>query len=130
MTEYLIRLGWPNRVLSPNSRKQRKHREVTEARQNAIQEGWAETMRMVAFIPPDAHLDITFYPPDARRRDLDNCLASIKPHLDGIAKATCLDDSGWTFTLRKGPIKKPGGVVVHVRHPQPVISVPLMGRIS
>lgn len=37
-------------------------------------------------------LKITFYPPCRRRRDLDNCLASIKGALDGIAQAWGVDD--------------------------------------
>lgn len=112
-TEYLIRLGWPARCLSPNSRTDR--RTATASRQAAKTEGWAEAMRARAVIPADAHMVIEFFPPKAGRRDLDNLLASIKPHLDGIAEAAGVDDAGWSFTLRKGPVVKNGAVLVHVR---------------
>jgi crossover junction endodeoxyribonuclease RusA len=35
---------------------------------------------------------VTFYPPDRRRRDLDNCLRSIKPYWDGMVDAGLLKD--------------------------------------
>lgn len=38
------------------------------------------------------HLTIIFYPPDNRRRDLDNCHAAIKSGLDGMASALGVDD--------------------------------------
>jgi crossover junction endodeoxyribonuclease RusA len=42
--------------------------------------------------PMQGHLKITFYPPDRRPRDLDNCLAAIKSGLDGIADAWGIND--------------------------------------
>lgn len=113
MPDYLIRLGWPNRALSPNARIDR--RSVTPARKAAKAEGWAEAKRVGATIPADAHLEITFYPPNRQRRDLDNLLASLKPHLDGIARAAGVDDEGWSFTVRKGEPVKGGAVLIHVR---------------
>ena len=128
MPDYLIRLGWPNRALSPNARVDR--RKATEPRKAAVTEGWAEAKRTGAKIPADAHLDITFYPPNNQRRDLDNLLASIKPHLDGIARAAGVDDAGWSFTIRKGDPVKGGSVVIHVRNDKPeAISVPVLGVI-
>jgi crossover junction endodeoxyribonuclease RusA len=134
MTDVLIRLSWPHKSLSPNARKDR--REATPHRKAARAEGWAEAKRIRADVPKDAHLEITFYPPDERKRDLDNLLASIKPHLDGIAEATCKDDGGWSFTLRKGPKVKGGAVVVHVRNDLnwrsigELVRVPIMGEIT
>lgn len=113
MPDYLIRLGWPNRALSPNARIDR--RSVTPARKAARTEGWAEAKRVGAKIPADAHIEVTFYPPNAQRRDLDNLLASMKPHLDGIAKASGVDDAGWSFTIRKGEPVKGGAVLIHIR---------------
>ncbi len=53
-------------------------------------------------VPECAHLDITFYPPDRRKRDLDNMLGAIKYGLDGIAKASGVDDYGWSLTISRG----------------------------
>jgi crossover junction endodeoxyribonuclease RusA len=50
------------------------------------------------------HADILFCAPDARRRDLDNLLASIKSALDGIADTIKIDDSKWQIAMRKDPI--------------------------
>lgn len=106
---FAVRLGWPARELSPNARVDR--RIATRARQTAKMEAWAEIKRIRAKITADAHIEIVFHPPDQRRRDLDNLLASLKPHLDGLALAADVDDSGWSFTIRKG-IPVAGGCVI------------------
>lgn len=114
MPDYLIRLGWPNRALSPNARIDR--RSQTAPRKAANVEGWAEAKRIGAKAEADAHIEVTFYPPNSQRRDLDNLLASIKPHLDGIARASGVDDAGWSFTIRKGATVKGGSVLIHIKN--------------
>lgn len=109
-----IRLGWPARCLSPNSRTDR--RATTGSRKAARNEGFYAAKQAGAVIAEDAHLTVEFFPPDRIARDLDNLLASIKPHLDGIARAAGVDDKGWSFTIRKGPVVRGGAVLVHV-HP-------------
>jgi crossover junction endodeoxyribonuclease RusA len=128
MRNYLIRLSWPHRDLSPNARKDR--RAATSVRKAARSEGWAEVKRTRVVISETAHMEITFYPPDRRRRDLDNLLASIKPHLDGMAKAANVDDAGWSFTIRKGKPIKSGAVMIHVKAPEPLVAIPIKGVIS
>jgi crossover junction endodeoxyribonuclease RusA len=39
-----------------------------------------------------------FVPPDRRRRDLDNLIASMKAGLDGLADALGVDDSRWKLS--------------------------------
>ncbi len=109
---FAIRLGWPARELSPNARVDR--RIATSARQTAKMEAWAELKRIRAQISANAHIEIVFHPPDQRRRDLDNLLASLKSHLDGLALAADVDDSGWSFTIRKGTPVAGGCVIVDV----------------
>jgi crossover junction endodeoxyribonuclease RusA len=53
---------------------------------------------------------ITFRPPDKRARDLDNMLAAIKPHLDGVADALHVNDARFVLTIARGEPHK-GGVV-------------------
>jgi crossover junction endodeoxyribonuclease RusA len=48
------------------------------------------------------HLSITFYPKSKRKYDLDNALASLKSGFDGIADVVGVDDSEWSFTIKKG----------------------------
>lgn len=56
-----------------------------------------------------------FLPPDRRRRDMDNLLASCKGLLDGIADALGVDDSRFAITLAltSEPVKF-GGVRVTI----------------
>lgn len=108
----MIRLAWPSSDLSPNARKDR--RAATNARKLARLEGWAAVKSGGIVVPADAHLDVTFCPPNAIRRDLDNAFASIKAHLDGIAAASKVDDTSWGFTLTWGPVVKGGAVIIRV----------------
>lgn len=57
-----------------------------------------------------AHLTLRFCPPDRRRRDLDNMLASFKQGIDAIAARLGVDDYRFDFTIMRGePVK--GGIV-------------------
>ena len=51
--------------------------------------------------PIKPHLNIIFNPPNKRRRDLDNLLASFKYGIDAISLATGIDDSNFTITISK-----------------------------
>jgi crossover junction endodeoxyribonuclease RusA len=55
---------------------------------------------------------IDFYPPDRRRRDLDNMLASFKQGIDAVCEAIGIDDYGLSFRLRRCEPVKGGKVVV------------------
>lgn len=61
-------------------------------------------------------LCLDFYPPDKRRRDVDNLLASLKSALDGICDAWGIDDSRFRMIILRmeAPIKG-GKVVVKTR---------------
>ena len=56
----------------------------------------------------------TFFPPDERTRDLDSLLSSLKAAFDGIADVIGVDDSRWTYNVRRGPAGKPGCVKIEV----------------
>ena len=111
--EYLIRLPWPPKELSANSRKDRRH--TTDKRAGYKSDCFYATKAVLAVIAEDAHLDIEFRPPDNRRRDLDNMLSSIKYGLDGMALAAGVDDYGWSMSIRRGDKIKGGCVLVHVK---------------
>lgn len=62
---------------------------------------------------------VRFCPPDRKRRDVDNMLASIKSGLDGVADAIGQDDSQWqTHTITRGPVEDGGAVYVELRAAQ------------
>lgn len=61
-----------------------------------------------------AHMTIRFCPPDNRRRDLDNMLASFKQGIDAVSEAIGLDDYHFGFTIMRGEPVKGGNVIVEV----------------
>jgi crossover junction endodeoxyribonuclease RusA len=63
---------------------------------------------------PARFVDITFHPPDKRKRDLDNCLASFKAGLDGIADALGVNDCQFKLSLEMGSPIKGGEVEIYL----------------
>jgi len=61
-----------------------------------------------------AKLSFTFCPPDKRRRDRDNLIASMKAATDGIADALGIDDANFTATYSFGEPIKGGSVLVTI----------------
>lgn len=57
---------------------------------------------------------LKFLPPDSRRRDLDNMVASSKAALDALSEATGVDDSKFSLTIAKGEPIKGGAVMVSI----------------
>lgn len=98
-----VTLPWPPKELSPNSRV---HPQIkAKAAKMYRQACWA--LAKEAKLPrqgvDSVSLEITFHWPDRRKRDLDNCLASIKSGLDGVADAMGINDAQWTdIRLRLG----------------------------
>jgi crossover junction endodeoxyribonuclease RusA len=80
-----IDLPWPDRALHPNARKHwgAKARATKAARRDAAWATKAAGVRLTGYA--SLHVTASFTPPDARRRDTDGMLSSIKPYLDGIA---------------------------------------------
>ena len=92
-----IEIGWPAKALSPNARS-RSHWPRTNALKAAKKEGYGAALLEVGTTykhPGEGPIKvvITAYPKVQRNRDADNLIASVKGHLDGIAKALGVDDS-------------------------------------
>ena len=108
-----ITIPWPPRECSPNWRGHwaTKAKAVKKYREA----GWACTKRDKVAVTWDGDIDlsITFYPPDKRRRDWDNMLASCKPALDGIADALKVNDSRFRVSMQRSK-ETLGQVVVTV----------------
>lgn len=91
-------LPWPPKELSPNARMhwaalskvKRKYRNA--CREQAIVQG-AQPMAGYYF-----RVLVTFVPPDRRKRDRDNLIASMKAGFDGLADALQVDDAGFIPT--------------------------------
>lgn len=59
-------------------------------------------------------LDVTFNPPDNRKRDLDGMFSASKAGFDGIADALSVNDYRFAFTIRRAEPIKGGKVVVQL----------------
>ncbi len=107
-----IILPWPPKELSPNARHHwRKLAPIKKKyRSTCAWECKAQGVKKMDVY--SLHVSITFHPPDGRKRDLDNMLASIKSGLDGVADAVGVDDSNWTITITTGDPR--GCVAVHL----------------
>ena len=108
-----IRLPWPPKELSPNAR-------VHWAKKAGVSQKYRQDARVLTLCEIASaginwvecyNVRLTFRPPDRRRRDLDNMLASIKAGIDGIADAIQVDDQYFTLTLERGEPTKGGEVV-------------------
>lgn len=106
-----VTLPWPHKDLSPNARVhfRAKAATVKEYRNSAY---WlTKAAGMTAPTDGSIALRIDFHPPDKRRRDLDNMLASAKCQIDGVADALEVDDQRFGYWLsREAPVK--GGAVI------------------
>lgn len=118
-----VELPFPPAELSPNKRLHwaKKARVVAKYRGECT---WltelSEARRHIAGravrFPGDGEISVslTFCPPNKRRRDLDNMIASAKSLLDGVATALAVDDSRFALTCRKGKVVKGGKVIVEI----------------
>lgn len=109
MTEKLV-LPWPPKALSPNARGH-------WATRSRAAKKYRSTCKLLTLLhgarAPEGRvkLSLVFCPPDARRRDDDNCVAAFKSGRDGLADALGIDDSRFVTTFEMGePVK--GGVVI------------------
>jgi len=95
-----ITLPWPPRILSPNARP--AHWAVLARAKRLYRTACATQARMQGAVALSAHLSLAvhlcFIPPDRRRRDIDNLIASAKAGLDGLADVLQVDDSRWMLT--------------------------------
>jgi crossover junction endodeoxyribonuclease RusA len=125
----MIRLPWPPKQLSPNARCDR--RAISGIRSKYRQDcAWIVKAFGLRYPPAPLHLRITFLPPDDRRRDMDNMFAAIKSGIDGIADATGVDDSWYSYTLLRGDSLTGGAVLVEINPPvADAVLVPIVGVI-
>lgn len=110
-----VSLPWPSKDLSPNARLHwaRKAKAVKHARA-AAHFIVMETRGNARRLGRTANISMTFCPPDKRRRDRDNLIASMKAATDGIADALRIDDSKFEVSYRIGEPVKGGAVLVTI----------------
>ena len=107
-----ITLPWIDRDCSPNSRGHWK--KLYAARKRRKHQAWLIACQMPNVKNKPIPLKITFYPPDRRGYDLDNCLASLKGDLDCISMRLGIDDKNFKpITIDFGPVTKGGAVEIN-----------------
>jgi crossover junction endodeoxyribonuclease RusA len=108
-------LMFPDPALSPNAKK--KHWTYRQdAKETAKENAFVKAREIdVDLAGKNLQATLTFFPPDKKRRDLDNLLASMKPDLDGICLGLHVDDSAIKrITVEWGEVDpgKEGKVIV------------------
>lgn len=110
-----ITLPWIDRRLSPNARY---HWRAKQAPKKAAREAGffaalgAHDLAHDTPLTGDLRVTYLLYPPDKRRRDIDNIVAACKPSLDGICKGLAVDDSQFKETRIELRSVVPGGQIV------------------
>ncbi len=89
---------WPLKELNPNSRV---HWAILAKAKKAYRATCFNLTRAAKLKKPNGKikLEINFYMPDRRHRDLDNMLASMKSGLDGLADALEVNDKHFSISM-------------------------------
>jgi crossover junction endodeoxyribonuclease RusA len=105
---------WLDSRLSPNKRIDR--RALISVKRDAKNLAILLTFESgLVLFDTDLQIEITFCPPDKRRRDLDNLYATFKPYQDGVFEALTLDDCLIDrVILQRGEMVKGGCVIVEL----------------
>lgn len=107
-----VTLPWPPKELSPNARV---HWTVAHKAKMAYKSACHLLMLSDRrSIKGKKAFTVTFRPPDARRRDRDNCIAQFKTGQDMLSVFSCVDDRHFVMTYAFGDPVKGGAVIVEV----------------
>lgn len=110
---YVVRLPWPEPALWQNRRVHWRVR--AKATKAARMSAWGIACDEGLFTSgiKSPRLVFSFYPPDRRKRDLQNMPATMKAAIDGIADALGVDDHGFKVAWPEAfGEPRPGGLVV------------------
>jgi crossover junction endodeoxyribonuclease RusA len=112
----VIAFPWPEPALWPN--RAAKWWALARARKEAKRAGFFAVLEVkpeLGSLPARLPITVRFCPSTRRRFDTDNALAALKGHFDGIAQALGIDDSSFEpITVHRGPVQKPGCVIVEI----------------
>ena len=103
-------LPWPPKELSPNGRKHWAEVAKIKGKYKVTCGLWLLPYRRM--IKGKIPVSITFRPPDRRRRDLDNMIASFKAGQDAIAHMVGIDDYLFRPAVKVGEPVRHGIVFV------------------
>lgn len=95
----IVMLPWPPKALSPNSRKHWRAVAKAKAAYRAACATQAVVQGAKRISAEKLAVHLEFHPPDKRRRDMDNMIASMKSGLDGLADVLGVDDNRWRLSV-------------------------------
>lgn len=109
-----VSLPWPPAVLNPNARAYWRKKSAAAKRHKE------QCFTLASQSKPQFHagviqIKMVFLPPDKRRRDRDNMIASMKSGLDGVAQAWGVDDNRFHIAMEVGAPVKFGAVQIEAR---------------
>jgi len=113
----VIELPWPAKELNPNVKCHWSKKAKAAKAYKEVSYYLTKKHEKPKFKEGPIWLEVLFVPPDKRRRDQDNLIASIKSLLDGVALAWEVDDSRFTGTYTLCPPEKKGKVVICISTP-------------
>ena len=104
-------LPFPPSILNPNSRSH--WRAFSKAKKKYRQDcQWLSQHLRPKIGKVMVYLEITFHPPDKRKRDKDNMIAAFKAGQDGMADAWRVDDNLFSASYHIGEPVKHGSVSI------------------
>lgn len=109
-----IVLPWPSTVLRPNARE---HWSTIAKATKSYKDDCLKILDNVKhrkMFHGQSSFNITFRPPDKRRRDMDGMLSSFKAGLDALSMVCGVDDRHFRYTLAVGEPVKGGAVEITV----------------
>jgi crossover junction endodeoxyribonuclease RusA len=111
----LLTFPWPPKALSPNARVHwsKKAKATAKYKDDCWRCGWVAMVQGQSLKARDT-FRLVFCPPDNRRRDSDNMLASFKAGFDALSALTGVDDSKFQWSFSRGEVVKGGAVIVEV----------------
>jgi crossover junction endodeoxyribonuclease RusA len=107
-----ITLPWPPKELTPNARR-RNHWRVTQ-RYAKDYRAYCAALTIAAGVRTGKIIEITFFPPDRRRRDDDGMIGAFKAGRDGVADALGCDDHTFRPAYHFAEPVKNGRIVVSI----------------
>ena len=104
------KLPWPPKELQPNARV---HWAVKAKATKKYKADCLKSLLPHGQIKSRDYFNITMYPPDNRRRDWDNMVASIKAAIDAISIAVGIDDSKLHYYVFTGDAIPNGELTIY-----------------
>lgn len=114
--KHSVTLLWPPAALRPNASSPGNWRRKSDAAKRYRRDCLilARAVKLTRPAGANLRLNIEFSPPDNRRRDLDNMLASFKVGIDAVAEVMGVDDSLFALNISRTDPVKDGRVSVRV----------------